>query len=312
MSVMRARNIDRARPRRALIVMLASLSLVAGLTTVTAPPARAADDGVDDLLRTLGAAGADPTHNLAKWTSGLAGIGKLGEQLPLVAASAGGLLGYADLFEKAVTDELAGASDFGDLAVDKDISIDGGRTGHLTTTVSDEGAGKKLGIVVTVNRNVSAQDLHLASSNPKVDLTVSDGISVQLKSRFALSLVWTGAGDDKVYLVSGTGSPRLDVDATASIDTAAATAAVGILGVSLTGSTLDVKAPRRQDQRPGQRRQAVLHPERRARPGRLAGRPGRRRPGHRGLAADRQLPPRLARIGERLLPARRGGRGHRP
>ena len=206
----------------------------------TAQPARAADDGVDDLLALLGVGGTP--DSLAAWTSGLGAVDKLKEPLPLVGASPGGLLGLNDLFKKGVTDELQSATDFGDLAVDQPITIDGGRTGHLKTTVSDLGAGKKLDIVVTVDKTVTGQDLRLSSASPKVELSVSDGATVSLKSRFALSVVWTGTGDDKVYLVHSATTPRLDVDAHAGIENATAKAAIGILGVTLTGSTLDVDA----------------------------------------------------------------------
>ncbi len=206
----------------------------------TTQPARAADDGVDDLLGLLGVGGAP--DSLAAWTSGLPAVDKLKEPLPLVGASPGGLLGLNDLFKKAVTDELQSATDFGDLAVDKAITIDGGRSGHLKTTVSDLGAGKKLDIVVTVDKSVTGQDLRLTSASPKVELAVSDGVTVSLKSRFALSVVWTGTGDDKVYLVHSATTPRLDVDTHAGIDNATAKAAIGILGVSLTGSSLDLDA----------------------------------------------------------------------
>jgi Ca2+-binding RTX toxin-like protein len=227
---------------RSVVAVMAVLTMTASLLTATARPARAAaDNGVSDLLGVLGS-GGDPTHNLAAWTSGLGGIGKLGEQLPLVSASPGGLLGFADLFQKAVTDKLTGANTFGDLAKDTDIDIGNGRTGHLSTTVSDEGDGKRLAIVVTANRTVTGQGLHLASGSPKVDLTISDGITVQLKSRLALSLVWTGATDDKVYVVADDASPRLDVDGYASIDATAAKASVGILGVSLADSALNLSA----------------------------------------------------------------------
>lgn len=238
----RSRRRHRSVPLRGALAALVSLAMVAGLTTATAPLARAADPGVADLLKVLGGPGADPTHNLAAWTSGLASIGKLGEPLPLVAASPGGLLGIGDLVKKAVTDKLAGATTYAELTKDVAVDLGDGRTGHLTTAVSDAGAGKKLDITVHLNRTVTGQDLHLLSASPKVDLAVSDGVSVQLKSRLALSLVWTGADDDKVHLVAGPTSPRLDVDATASIDAAAAKAAFGILGVTLTGSTLDLKA----------------------------------------------------------------------
>lgn len=229
-----------SRPRRS-IAALTVLAMTASMLTLAAPVARAADNGVDDLLGALGF-GGDPTHNLAAWTSSLGTVGKLGEQLPLVTASAGGLLGFTDLVESAITDELSSATTFGDLVKDQDVTIGGDRTGHLTTSVSDLGDGKKLDIAVTVNRTVTGQDLHLGNESPKVDLSISDGVTVQLKSRFALSLVWTGSGDDKVYLVSNATSPRVDVDAYASIVPGSATAALGILGVSLTGSTLDLKA----------------------------------------------------------------------
>lgn len=223
-----------------LVSVISSVSVIAAMLVVTAEPAQAADDGVSDLLHLLG---ADPgTDNLAAWTAGLGAIGKLGEQLPLVAASPGGLLGFPDLFAKSVTDELASATDFGDLEVDKAITIDGGRTGHLKTTVTDAGEGKRLDVVVTVDKQGSGQDLKLSNASPKVELSVADGIDLSLKSRFALSLVWTGTGDDKVYLVRSATTPRLDVDAHASIDNATATAAIGVLGVSLTGSSLDVDA----------------------------------------------------------------------
>ncbi|TCO47460.1 Ca2+-binding RTX toxin-like protein [Kribbella antiqua] len=234
--VRRARILVHSR----LTALVAAFSLLIGLIVYTPPPARAAEAGVDDLLATLGSGGQ--ANSLAAWTSGLASVGKLGEQLPLVGASPGGLLGLNNLVNQAIADELKTAADFGDLAVDQPITIDGGRTGHLKTSVSDLGEGKKLDIVATVDRTITKQDLRVSSASPKVELAVSDGITVTLKSRFALSLVWTGLADDKVYVVRSSSTPRLDVDAHASIDNATAQAAIGILGVSLTGSTLDVDA----------------------------------------------------------------------
>lgn len=78
------------------------LTMVTGVLIATASPARAAENGVTDLLHVLGSDG-DPTHNLAAWTSGLGGVDKLGEQLLLVTASPGGLLGFTDLFQKATS-----------------------------------------------------------------------------------------------------------------------------------------------------------------------------------------------------------------
>ncbi|MQA61466.1 MAG: calcium-binding protein [Actinophytocola sp.] len=216
-------------------VLISSLAVVASTLAAPAPVAIAAEPGVDELVGMI--------DDLADWTSGLGSVGKLGEQLPLLPASPGGLLGYSDLFEKAVFDKLKDATDFDDLELtDENIAIGSGRTGKLNTTVSDEGAGKRLGVVVTVDRSVNEQGLHLASSTPKVDLSISDGVTIELKSRIALDVVWTGGADGQVYLVSGTDSPRLDVDVHASIDDAAAKASVGILGVSLDESELDLDA----------------------------------------------------------------------
>ncbi|HET8643095.1 MAG TPA: hypothetical protein VFM37_14260, partial [Pseudonocardiaceae bacterium] len=223
---------------RATVAALAAFSMVAAVTTLTAPPARAAENGVEDLLAVLGAGPPNP-HTLSSWTSGLGNIGKLAEPLPLVSASPGGLLGFTDLFAKSVTDELASAVDFDDLSVDRDITIDGDRTGHLRTQVSDLDGGKRLDITVTVDKTVHAQDLRVTNQSPKVELSVADGITVGLKSRFALSVVWTGP-TDRVYVVRDATTPRLDLDAHASIDAAAAKASIGILGVSLTGSSLDL------------------------------------------------------------------------
>ncbi len=215
--------------------------MVAVTQTVTPPQARAAENGVDDLLTVLGAGPPGP-DTLASWTSGLGSVGKLAEPLPLVSASPGGLLGFTDLFTQAVADELVGAIDFDDLEVDKDITIDGDRAGHLTTTVDEvEGGGRRLNVVVTVGRTVHTQDLRLTSADPKVELSVADGVTVELKSRLALSVVWTGA-TEQVYVVRDDSTPRLDVDAHAGIDNATATASIGILGVTLTGSDLDVDA----------------------------------------------------------------------
>lgn len=228
----RRRNVRRPRSGAAV---LASLALVASMLTATSPAARAAEPGVDELVALVG--------EVADWTSGLGQVGKLAESVPLLTASPGGLLGFEDLFKKAVADKLTGAVDYDDLKfTDEDISIGSGRTGKLTTTVSDEGAGKRLGIAVTVNRNVTGEDLHLASASPKVDLSVSDGINIDVKSLLKLDVVWTGGPDAKLYLAAGPDSPRLDVDVHASINPAAAKAAAGILGVTLTDSTLNLNA----------------------------------------------------------------------
>ncbi|HEY0638118.1 MAG TPA: calcium-binding protein [Pseudonocardiaceae bacterium] len=224
---------------RAFVILLTALAMVAVTQTVTPRSADAApDNGVADLLQLLGP-GPD---TLSDWTSGLGAVGRLGEPLPLVQASPGGLLGFTDLFRQAVADELADATDFGDLAVDRDITIDGDRTGRLTTTVDDvDGGGKRLNITVTVEKTATAQDLRISNAEPKVELSVADGATVALKARLAISVVWTGA-TEQVYVVRDANTPRLDVDARATMDSATATASIGILGVTLNGSDLNADA----------------------------------------------------------------------
>ena len=111
--VRRARMLVHSR----LTAVVAAFSLLIGLIVYTPLPARAAVAGVDDLLAMLGAGGE--ANSMAAWTSGLASVGKLGEQLPLVGASPGGLLGLNDMVGKAIADELKTATDFGDLEVDR-------------------------------------------------------------------------------------------------------------------------------------------------------------------------------------------------
>lgn len=183
---------------RGLLAIVLVTSMVAAVTTANPPRANAeAPNGVTDLLDILGAGGGPNT--LASWTVGLGSVGKLGEPLPLLPASPGGLLGFTDLFSQAVTDELAAATDFGQLAVDKDITIGGGRSGHLITSVSDVDGGKRLDITVTVDKTVTGQDLRLASQTPKVELSVSDGIQAgdQRQCRQLAERVRQGRGRDR-------------------------------------------------------------------------------------------------------------------
>ena len=53
---------------------------------------------------------------MATWTSGLATVGKLAEPIPTVGRSAGSVLGFPDLVQKAIADELAGKQQWVDFA----------------------------------------------------------------------------------------------------------------------------------------------------------------------------------------------------
>ncbi len=226
------------------VALTAASTVLITATTAGGPVAFAAvpDPGVGEVLGFLGAGGGPGT--LSSWTSTLSGIGKLGEPLPLVNASPGALLGLDDLVSKAIADEFGAASTWNDLVLDRaiDFPVGDDRTGHITTSTPDEGDGKRLNVDVDVSKTVTGLSLSVSSASPKVELSVKDGITVDVSAHLSLSAVWTGATDNKVYLVAGASTPRLDVDASASIDTTSAKAAIGILGVQLDGSTLSVKA----------------------------------------------------------------------
>ncbi len=97
-----------------------------------------------------------------------------------------------DLVAKGIADELKTATDFGDLEVDQPITIDGDRGRPAEDLGQRPRRRQTLDIVATVDRTVTKQDLRVSSATPKVELSVSDGVTVSLKSRFALSVVWTG------------------------------------------------------------------------------------------------------------------------
>ncbi len=232
------RSVVRGVALTAAGAVLITASTSGGPAAFAVPP----DPGVDKVLTFLGAGGGAGT--LSSWTSSLSSIGKLGEPLPLVNASPGALVGLDDLVAKAIADEFGAATSWTDLVVDRaiDFPAGDGRTGTIKTSTPDEGDGKRLNVDVTVTKHVTGKSLSVSSASPKVELSVKDGITVDVTAALSLSVVWTGEADNKVYLVAGPSSPRLDVDAAASIDTATAKAAIGILGVTLDGSTLDVKA----------------------------------------------------------------------
>ncbi len=217
-------------------------ALIISFGTGTGPTAFAddPDPGVAQVLAFLGDPGGPGT--LSAWTSTLSTVGRLGEKLPLVDASPGALLGLDDLVEKAVVDELAGATTWSGLVKnDHTITFPDG-TGTLSTATPDDGDGKRLDVSVEVTKQVTGQALTLSNESPKVELSIKDGITVDLTATLDLSVVWTGEADNEVYLVADAAGPRLDVDVEAEVDAATAKAAIGILGVDLTGSTFALDA----------------------------------------------------------------------
>lgn len=229
------------RSIRRVVGVLACWAMVITGSVGLALPAGAAepDPGVGKVVELLGGAGG--SHNLAAWTSGLAGIGAFGQPLPFLAASPGGLAGLDDLVRKGIGDVVTGKTTWDDLAVDnKDVDLGGGRTGTLDVAVEALGDGKRVHVTLEVSRTVDKQSLTVSSTSPKVELASPEGVTATVETTLSLWVVWTGPTTDRVYLASDSGhAPRLDVDLTARLS-GTAKAAVGILGVELTSTDFAV------------------------------------------------------------------------
>ncbi|WP_229674973.1 calcium-binding protein [Terrabacter tumescens] len=228
--------------RRALGAGLTSLLVVVGALAGQSPAFAAdPDPGVDRVVALLGGSGG--STNLATWTSGLAGVGALGEPIPFVSASPGGLAGADDLVEKGVATALAGTTTWADLATSgESVSLPGGRNGTLDVSVDDLGDGKRVHVNLVVTRTAAQQALVVSSASPKVELSSPKGVTATVEATLSLWVVWTGPTTNRVYLASDVAhAPRLDVDVTAQLS-AAAKAAVGILGVTLSSTDFTVRA----------------------------------------------------------------------
>ncbi|MCG6568057.1 calcium-binding protein [Tessaracoccus sp. ZS01] len=222
------------------IAVLLSGFFAASLNRAWAAP----DDGVADIKGFLS---TNPTGNLATWSKDLGTVGALALPLPLVTSSPGALLGVDDIIQKVVVDTLSGVVSFNELIAAPGtgsfpFTLPDGRSGTLTTNATKIGEGWRVDFTATVNRTVTGLDLHLADAATGVDLSVTGGVSAAVTAQVKFSIQEDGSGG--VWMIHDTDpttqSPRLDIDVTATV-TANAKAAVGILGVSLTGSTLSVK-----------------------------------------------------------------------
>lgn len=228
--------------RRALGAVLTSVLVVVGALAGPSPAFAAdPDPGVQQVVTLLGGGGG--TKNLAVWTRGLSGIGSFGKPIPFVSASPGGLAGLDDLVEEGVAGALAGTTTWADLATSgESVSLPGGRDGTLDISVDDLGDGKRVHVNLVVTRTATQQALAVSSSSPKVELSSPTGVTATVEATLSLWVVWTGPTTNKVYLASdGPHAPRVDVDVTAQLS-AAAKAAVGILGVTLSSTDFTVKA----------------------------------------------------------------------
>ncbi|MHA3837473.1 calcium-binding protein [Terrabacter sp. AAH1] len=228
--------------RRALGAVVASLLVVVGALAGPSPAFAAdPDPGVDRVVAFLGGSGG--TANLASWTSGLATLDTFGKQLPFVAASPGGLAGLDDLVREGVTSALPGTTTWADLATSGEaVSLPGGRAGTLDIAVDDLGEGKRVHVNLVVTRTATQQSLAVSSASPRVELSSPKGVTATVEATLSLWVVWTGPTTNKVYLASDAAhAPRVDVDVTAHLS-AAAKAAVGILGVTLSSTDFAVTA----------------------------------------------------------------------
>ncbi|GEO29824.1 hypothetical protein [Terrabacter aerolatus] len=95
---------------------------------------------------------------------------------------------------------------------------------------------------LVVTPTATQQALAVSSTSPKVELSAPKSVTAIVEATPSLWVVWTGPTTNRVYLASDTPhAPRLDVDVSATLS-GSAKAAVGILGVTLSGTDFTVKA----------------------------------------------------------------------
>ncbi|MEO6204400.1 MAG: hypothetical protein ABIO67_03315, partial [Mycobacteriales bacterium] len=196
-------------------------------------PAQAADPGVAELKQMVADVGT--------WTAGLADAGKLAEKLPLVGTSAGSVLGFPDLVQKAVADQISTLdswSDYGGSAKTVDLGGADGRTGTLTLTNTASGGAHTVTFHLQLARTQSSQPFAFANTTPKVNLSSSGGVSVTgaITLDFAVTVDPNGGLPLASLVNDATASPHFSIDVTASLPASPSSlsAAIGILGVNIT------------------------------------------------------------------------------
>ncbi|MFD0865899.1 calcium-binding protein, partial [Tessaracoccus lubricantis] len=220
--------------------IIAIAVLVSGIFAASFNRAWAADPGVNTIKGFLSTNG---TGNLAAWSKDLGKVGALALPLPLVTSSPGALLGSDDVIQKVVADTISAIDNFTELTTGEfDFTLPDGRSGTLFTDANQVGDGWRVDFRAAVNRTVSGLDLHLADDGAGIDLSVTAGVSAAVTAELKFSIQEDGAGG--AWLVHddapATQTPRISIGVDGTL-TANAKAAVGILGVTLTNSTLSVK-----------------------------------------------------------------------
>lgn len=239
------------RAVRKVAAGVAFAMLAASSWVTIAPPAYAADAGVDKLVATLDGA----TNSLQSWTHDLATVGKLADALPAVQTSAGSVLGFTDLLDKWFTSgthklHAGDATTYGDLDFAAEtITLGDGRTGTLESHLTDVGGDKHVTVTITASNTVHDQALSIPvsigsnSNEPQSAFSSTGGVDLTVSATLVFELVWDHLADN-VYLVANGSTPSMHFDAAAHLGTLTDIhAAVGILGVSVVApSTLDLSA----------------------------------------------------------------------
>ncbi|WP_212830063.1 calcium-binding protein [Catellatospora sp. TT07R-123] len=210
------------RIRRLLTAAVAALVAVPLAVVATPLPAQAAQPW-ETGLRSLMA-------RTATWAEdGLGRVGQLAKPLPLLGVSPGSLVD-ADKLMRTAADALAAE------LTHTDEDLGGGA--RLTSTVTEDGGDRVLDVVLRVRKQRTAQEIVAAGVTVARAVNLTGWATLHVKARY------TAAG--QAYLIRDDQSPRIDVDALATLRPTAefdqATAAIGILGVTLRdGSTLTAR-----------------------------------------------------------------------
>src|SRR5262245_30944344 len=106
------------------------------------------------------------SDSVQAWTQGLASVGQLAQALPGVGKAPGSVLGFPDLLDQwfnSGTTKLAAATACSQLNIDEDINLGvvDGRSGHLTSVVSDVADGKRVDVTVTAHKTLDDQPLDI-------------------------------------------------------------------------------------------------------------------------------------------------------
>ncbi len=217
--------------RQRLIGVLCVLGVLAGLVTGVPETAAAAARRDAETTAFLSA-----VERFAGLGEDLAGVGPMGERLPLVGLVPGGEdgLGLADLFRVAMYDRLKDLTSLDDLKDEYEIT--GPRAGRLLTKASTEGGTRRLDLTLEVARNVADRPVSVESAQPKISLATSGGVDVSLKLGAKLSFGYDPATTAVWLSTDSTLTLQADGRLVAG---AKPSAAFGILGVDLSpGSAL--------------------------------------------------------------------------